>query len=80
MNIEKVRKLEGILKGKKEMEGKWEVNVIEGALHGFAVRGDPTDEKQAQQVGHFPFAPFLDITSSRTRLRSLRRIVMKLTL
>ncbi len=50
MPIEQVRKLENLLKGLQDMEGKWELVVVEGAIHGFAVRGDPGDEKQAKKV------------------------------
>jgi len=52
MPIEQVRKLENLLKGLQDMEGKWELVVVEGARHGFAVRGDPRDEKQAKQVSN----------------------------
>ncbi len=50
MPIEQVRNLENLLKGLRNMEGKWDLVVVEGARHGFAVRGDPRHEKEAKQV------------------------------
>lgn len=45
--------VKGILKEKeKEKEfrvGKFEMNVVDGARHGFAVRGDPGDEEESKR-------------------------------
>ena len=54
MNIDEVKKMEDTLKGVQSIEGRWEVVVVEGAKHGFAVRGDPTKEDEAKQVSSFP--------------------------
>lgn len=48
IGIEDVRKIEGLLEGKKELES--EVRVYEGAKHGFAVRADPKDEGQTRSA------------------------------
>ena len=48
IGIEDVRKIEGLLEGRKELES--EVRVYEGAKHGFAVRADPKDEGQTRSA------------------------------
>ena len=35
--------------GRKE-KGRFEIQIVEGAKHGFAVRGNPEDEEEARQA------------------------------
>ena len=48
IGIEDVRRIEGLLGEKKDVES--EVRVYEGAKHGFAVRADPRDEGQTRSA------------------------------
>ncbi|OBT91118.1 hypothetical protein VE02_00084 [Pseudogymnoascus sp. 03VT05] len=48
IGIEDVRKIEGLMAGRKDVES--EVRVYEGAKHGFAVRADPRDEGQTRSA------------------------------
>ena len=45
--MEKIR--ESFARKEGFMEGKYEMNVIEGAKHGFAVRGNPGDEEEKRK-------------------------------
>ena len=47
MGAKEVEKIREAFKTKEGfLEGKYEINVIEGAKHGFAVRGNPGDEEE----------------------------------
>ncbi|KFY14255.1 hypothetical protein V492_02740 [Pseudogymnoascus sp. VKM F-4246] len=48
IGIEDVKRIEGVLREKKDVET--EVRVYEGAKHGFAVRADPKDEGQTRSA------------------------------
>ena len=48
LSIKGVNQMQEILKTKKDVES--EVIVIPGAMHGFAVRGDPEDKKEKEQA------------------------------
>lgn len=48
MGIEQVKKAKAILE--KKMDDDHEVIIIPGAPHGFAVRGDPANDKAAQHA------------------------------
>lgn len=49
MGIGQVRKMEDVLKARADIQGSWELVVIEGARHGFAVRGNLQNEEEAKQ-------------------------------
>ena len=49
MGIDQVRKMEDVLKARADIKGSWELVVIEGARHGFAVRGNLQNEEEAKQ-------------------------------
>lgn len=53
LNMKGVESIKEVFARKNEEEGgkgKFELNVVEGARHGFAVRGDPDDEEELRQA------------------------------